>query len=154
MVKFFKKYGKGFVWLVAGLIIVSLFVIFTVRLIDTTIELETTTNNFRELQSKQDSLVRQNSELLAIKDSIECDITQDISYESTSSASDSLKLYVGNISGNVVKSEWDSIWSSGKSSIHKLNTSEFLTVFIVYFDEFGFQEGTWFVDRQCWVDLK
>jgi len=109
-----------------------------------------TNSDLKELQVKFDET---KAELETVMDNIECNITQDISYVSNSSASDSLKVYVGDIGGNVVWAEWDSIWSDAITSIHKLSTSEFLYVFIVYFDEFGFPEGTWYVDGQCWVEL-
>jgi hypothetical protein len=54
----------------------------------------------------------------------------------------------------------DSIWTNADSKIHGVryidsnDHQSYTTYFMAYFDEFGFDQGVYWVDRQCWLERR
>jgi hypothetical protein len=94
---------------------------------------------------------------LDLSTKINCKIYSDkkINTSSHSTVAEGLKEIVGDQYGKVESNTWDMVWNNAKTAIHKLNTSEFLVVFIVDFEDAALGKDTsiYWVDGQCFIDL-
>jgi hypothetical protein len=81
-------------------------------------------------------------------------------YGSIADASTILAAFVAQQSwaGRVQGTFRNSIWSNADSKIHGVryvdsrDNKSYTTYFMVYFKEYGWNTGVYWVDRQCWLD--
>jgi len=52
----------------------------------------------------------------------------------------------------------DTIWTNTDTKLHGVfytsseDNQQYLTWFLVYYDEFGWEEGVFWLDGECWLD--
>lgn len=82
-------------------------------------------------------LVTKTDEISSLEDKVVCVDRPRIShsYKTNQEASDKLETWLGDVEGSVNEAEWDVIWTNSKAAIHNQYTSEFLHVFLVFFNE-------------------
>ena len=128
-------------------------------------DLETKTSEYDDMQKKYDSLKKlydslqinftsAQTQLRNLKKVAECDNLYKVNYNTNTTVSNSLKEIVGDRKGSVVSARWDTIWSNSKTALHYVATKDFLSVYLVYFDEpkLGYKNSTFFLDEYCWID--
>jgi predicted nucleic acid-binding Zn ribbon protein len=102
------------------------------------------------------------SELTKLQSAVSCDLSDKFiesspNYSGNSTISNSLKILVEDIRGDVIDAKWDVIWGNVRDSMHKVRTksddSTIMDVFVVYYDDEDSKgEGVYWVNRQCWLD--
>ncbi len=96
-------------------------------------------------------------EILDYKARRNCDGVDGYEFNLTSHAtvSESLSILIGDTNGKVTNATWDTIWDNSKTATHKLNTSEYLFVFIVDLKDEGMNKlpSIFWVDQQCLLKL-
>ena len=79
----------------------------------------------------------------------------DFNFSSNASISSSLEEIVGENYGKVINSDWDVVYNNAKTSIHRLDTKDYLFVFIVSFegDIANNSNSIFWVGRMCLLDI-
>lgn len=93
----------------------------------------------------------------------ECDDQlNDMNYQDIFSASTNLMAWVTNQEWALRASSTirDAIWNNTDTKLHGVyyidptDNEMYVSWFLVYFDEFGWREGVFWLDKQCWLETK
>lgn len=145
------------------------------QVISMTVELETISEDMVVLQTDYDELQTSYDEMsddyYALKTDnrmLKADLGQYVCEESITDMEYDNILDVSTIlSGWVARQSWservqgsyrDTIWGNTDTKIHSIrfisseDSQPYVDHFLVYFDEFGFEEGVFWLSRQCWLD--
>jgi hypothetical protein len=110
-----------------------------------------------QISNIQSTLTVVENQYTTIEDKAICKGSSDYKFDLTNNTtvSDSLKVYVGDKDGQVIKTEWEVIWSNTKSSIHRLYTSEHMDVFVVDFqdDALKILPSIYNANDECFMDI-
>lgn len=91
-----------------------------------------------------------------MKKTFSCDIQSTFTFKMTnqSSASESLKNFLGDTQGKVISNTWDLVWNNTKTATHKLSTDEYLFVFIVDLkdEKMGREPAILDVGNMCFIN--
>jgi TolA-binding protein len=121
-------------------------------------ELET---QVERLTTERNQARNQATQLQATISTYECDeALTAMDYTSVADASTMLMAFVAQQpwAERVQGTFRDSIWTNAGSKIHGVRYVDssdhlpYVTYFMVYFDEFGWERGVFWVDRQCWLE--
>lgn len=120
-------------------------------------------SQLEEVRAERVEALRTVSELTRTVAQYECEETlSDMQYDSIVDASTMLEAFVAqqDWSERVNGSYRDSIWSNADSKIHGVRYVDasdhqpYVAYFMVYFDEFEFDRGVFWIDRQCWLERR
>lgn len=87
-----------------------------------------------------------------ISSTVSCGATIDVNYASNADVSNSLREYLEREEGSVKDATWDVVWGNSRTTIHRLNTSEYLFVYIVFFEERGAEPAVFSIGQECFID--
>jgi hypothetical protein len=83
-------------------------------------------------------------------------ITWNVDYTNDSTVHESLIKWVeeNESEGKILNSDYDTIWSNTKASMHRVSSKEYKFLYVVYYNEpeMDFEQGIFSVDRECWID--
>lgn len=103
-----------------------------------------------------DDLAEMASKYSELQTQINCNIDRNYTFNMStqSTVSESLKTLVGDTTGKVITANWDIIWSNAKTTIHKLNTEEYLLEFIVDLNDekLNKKNSIYWIDSQCFIN--
>ena len=124
-------------------------------------EYQTLVEENEELSSRVDDQRRQITSLTSEVSNYICDDTiSNMSYGDILNSSTNLMAWVANQSWATRANSTirDTIWNNTDTKLHGVvytaseDNQQYLTWFLVYYDEFGWEEGVFWLDGQCWLD--
>lgn len=126
-------------------------------------ELETLRSNYDDLEDERAELNRKTSILESTISEYRCDEgVSSMSYSNILDSSSKLQAWVTNQpwASRSTSTIRDSIWNNTDTKLHGIyyvaskDNERYLTWFLVYYDEFGWDKGTFWLDGQCWLEKK
>ena len=126
-------------------------------------------NLFEELQGKYDELLSENADQRRQISTLSSDFEKIMCEEELNPMTyDDILTVSSNLMAWVTYQPWadrsnmtvrDSVWNNTDTKLHGVHYTasedgqRYLTWFLVYFDEFGWSEGVFWLDGQCWLEF-
>lgn len=108
-------------------------------------------DRFHQATSERDDF---RSMYQSISNTVSCGETVDINYASNADVSNSLRRYLEETQGTVENADWDVVYSNSTIAIHRLRTSEYLFVYVAFFEDrnVGTEPAVFSIDHECFLD--